>query len=346
MAERATTGVLLINLGTPRAPETGAVRAYLRQFLTDPRVIDIPAVPRALIVYLTILPTRPQKSAAAYKKIWGPRGSPLLAESRDLAEKVAAALGPAYAVELGMRYGEPSIPGALERLIARGAARVVVAPLYPQYSAAATASSIDEVMRASRAHWDVPPLLTLEPFYDDPGFIRAFEAVARPVLEASRPDHVVMSFHGLPERQIKKSDATGAHCLASASCCDAIVPANRSCYRAHCFATARLLAERLGLDATGYTVCFQSRLGRNPWIRPYTDFVLPELAAKGHKRLAVLCPAFVADCLETLEEVAIRGREQWLSLGGEELVLVPSLNSSPAWVEAVSAMVRRVAPDK
>jgi protoporphyrin/coproporphyrin ferrochelatase len=189
-------------------------------------------------------------------------------------------------------------------------------------------------------------LLTLEPFYDDPGFIGAFEAVARPVLETSRPDHVVMSFHGLPERQIKKSDATGAHCLASASCCDAIVSANRSCYRAHCFSTARLLAERLSLAPSGYTVCFQSRLGRNPWIRPYTDFVLPELAAKGHKRLAVLCPAFVADCLETLEEVAIRGREQWLSLGGEELVLVPSLNSSPAWVEAVSAMVRRVAPEK
>jgi ferrochelatase len=161
------------------------------------------------------------------------------------------------------------------------------------------------------------------------------------VLEREKPDHVLFSFHGLPERQVKRSDPTGRHCLQSANCCDVIVDANRDCYRAQCFATARSLAQRLALPQGGYTVCFQSRLGSTPWIKPYTDLVLPELAARGAKRLAVFCPAFVADCLETLEEIGLRARDQWLGLGGESLALVPSLNASPAWVSALTGLLQK-----
>jgi len=178
-------------------------------------------------------------------------------------------------------------------------------------------------------------------FYGDPGFLAAFAGVARGHLDAFRPDHVLFSYHGLPERQVQAADPTRAHCLASETCCDAVSDVNRDCYRAQCFATTRALAQTLGLGPGEHSLSFQSRLGRTPWIQPHTNRVLPELAARGAKRLAVVCPAFVADCLETLEEIAIRGREQWLGLGGEALELVPSLNAEPAWVEAVAAMVQR-----
>ncbi len=334
-------GVLLINLGTPEAPRSGPVRKYLREFLSDPRVLDINPVGRKLLLEGVILPLRPQKSAAAYRKIWTERGSPLLVESLALVEKVREALGAEVPVELGMRYGNPSIASALGRLSAARTSRLVVAPLYPQYSSAATGSSLEEVYRITGAFEVVPNLSVLPPFYADPGFLDAFARQGEPVLARDRPDHVLFSFHGLPERQVKRSDPTAAHCLRSASCCDRMVDANRDCYRAQCFATARALAHRLGLAQGRFTVCFQSRLGRTPWIRPYTDQVIPELAARGMRRLAVICPAFVADCLETLEEIGLRARDQFLSLGGESLSLVPSLNASPAWVSALTALVRR-----
>jgi ferrochelatase len=334
-------GVLLINLGTPEAPRSGPVRKYLREFLSDPRVLDINPVGRKLLLEGVILPLRPQKSAAAYRKIWTERGSPLLVESLGLVEKVREALGAEVPVELGMRYGNPSIASALGRLSAARTSRLVVAPLYPQYSSAATGSSLEEVYRITGAFEVVPNLSVLPPFYADPGFLDAFARQGEPVLARDRPDHVLFSFHGLPERQVKRSDPTAAHCLQSASCCDRMVDANRDCYRAQSFATARALAHRLGLAQGRFTVCFQSRLGRTPWIRPYTDQVIPELAARGMRRLAVFCPAFVADCLETLEEIGLRARDQFLSLGGESLSLVPSLNASPAWVSALTALLRR-----
>jgi ferrochelatase len=334
-------GVLLINLGTPEAPRSGPVRKYLREFLSDPRVLDINPVGRKLLLEGVILPLRPQKSAAAYRKIWTERGSPLLVESLALVEKVREALGAEVPVELGMRYGNPSIASALGRLSAARTSRLVVAPLYPQYSSAATGSSLEEVYRITGAFEVVPNLSVLPPFYADPGFLDAFARQGEPVLARDRPDHVLFSFHGLPERQVKRSDPTAAHCLQSASCCDRMVDANRDCYRAQSFATARALAHRLGLAQGRFTVCFQSRLGRTPWIRPYTDQVIPELAARGMRRLAVFCPAFVADCLETLEEIGLRARDQFLSLGGESLSLVPSLNASPAWVSALTALLRR-----
>lgn len=327
------TGLLLINLGTPDAPTTPAVRRYLREFLSDPRVIDINPVGRALLLNLIILPFRPAKSAAAYQKVWdATTGSPLLSHSKALAAGVAAQLGASWKVELAMRYGNPSIIDALERL--RGCDRIVVLPLYPQYAASSTATSVARVMELATAQWDVPPLAIVPAFYREPKFIAAITAVARPVLAEARADHVLFSFHGLPERQIKKSG--DAVCLSKPTCCDRDPPP--TCYRAQCFATARALASELAI--TDYTVCFQSRLGRTPWITPHTDVVIEELA-KTHKRLAVFCPAFVADCLETLEEIGIRAKEQWLAAGGEELVLVPSLNATQPWIDAVCALVQR-----
>lgn len=339
------TGLLLINLGTPDAPTTPAVRRYLREFLSDPRVIDINPVGRALLLHLVILRFRPSKSAHAYRQVWDEvRGSPLLSHSKDLAAGVQAKLGTSWHVELGMRYGKPSLASALDALRAAAVDRIVVLPLYPQYAASSTATSVARVMELASERWDVVPIDIVPAFYVDPGFVSAFTAVAAPALEVAEPDHVLFSFHGLPERQIRKSDPSGAHCLADASCCDQIATTNRNCYRAQCYATARALAERLRV--TDYTVCFQSRLGRTPWIRPHTDVLLDELAKRGKKRLAVLCPAFVADCLETLEEIGIRARAQFKAAGGDELVLVPSLNATPAWIDAVVAMAERHAARK
>jgi ferrochelatase len=337
------TGVLLIQLGTPASPAVRDVRRYLREFLSDPRVLDVPALARRLLLELAILPRRPRKSAAAYRSIWTPEGSPLLVHSRALAQAVARALGPGFAVELGMRYGEPSLRGALARLRAAGAERVVVAPLYPQYAASSGGSALARAFELASESWDVPALSALAPFHADPGFLDASAAVAREPLAGFGADHVLFSFHGLPERQVRRSDPTGAHCLARPDCCEVASPAHRRCYRAQCAATARALAARLGLAPNAWSYSFQSRLGRTPWIRPYTDERLPELAAAGVKRLAVVCPSFVADCLETVEEIGLRGREQWRGLGGDALLLVPSLNDHPAWVAALASLLRRAA---
>jgi ferrochelatase len=336
-------GLLLINLGTPDDPSVRSVRRYLREFLSDPRVIDLSPVARALLVHLVILPFRPRRSAEAYTKIWTPRGSPLRVYGEDLAAATRARLGDGWRVELAMRYGAPSIADALARLRAAGAERLVVFPLYPQYASSSTGSSLEAVYRALAPLEVVPPACAVEPFYDRPLFLDAFAAVGGPVVAAERPDHVLFSFHGLPERQVRRADPGGAHCLARADCCDRIVAENRACYRAQCFATARGIAERLALPDGRWSVSFQSRLGRTPWIRPHTDVVLPELARGGTRRVAVFCPAFVADCLETLEEIGIRGRESFLAAGGESLALVPSLNATPQWADAVVALVREQA---
>jgi ferrochelatase len=338
------TGVLLVNLGTPRAPRPREVRRYLREFLSDPRVIDLPAPLRWLLLNLVILPTRPRTSSKAYRAIWSDAGSPLLVHGRALCSAVAKALGGDYRVELGMRYGEPSIPQALSRLDMADVALLVVLPLFPQYSSAATGSALARVLEEVGRAIRVPPLHAIGPFHDEPGYVRAFAAVAGPALASFRPDHVLSSFHGLPERQVRAADPGGAQCLAREDCCGALGDRNRDCYRAQCFATARALAAALDLAPRCHSVAFQSRLGRTPWIRPHTDQVLPELARAGVRRLAVLCPSFVADCLETLEEIGIRAREQWHALGGEDFLLVPSLNAEPAWVDCVADLVRSAAP--
>ena len=338
--DSAPQGVLLINLGTPDAPETGAVRRYLHEFLGDPRVLDIPPLGRAALLYGVIHPFRPQRSAEAYRKIWMKEGSPLLVYGNALRDRLRDALGPGWVVELGMRYQSPSLRSAIEKLRAQGVREVSVVPLYPQYASSSTGSSLEEMYKLVGEAWNVEALRVLPPFFDRPAFLDAFADVGRPVLAEARPDHVLFSFHGLPERQVKKSDPTGADCLQRADCCDVDVPANRWCYRRQCFFTAQALAQRLGLPSGAWTVTFQSRLGRTPWIRPYTDLVIPELAAKGVKRMAVFCPAFVADCLETLEEIGIRAKDQFLSCGGEALTLVPSLNAHPSWVRGLTQMLR------
>jgi ferrochelatase len=329
-------GLLLLNLGTPDAPTPEKVRDYLREFLMDPFVIDIPFVFRWLLVHGAILPKRPALSAEAYRKVWTERGSPLLEYLHGLVEQVRA-IAPAarWEVKGGMRYGNPSLRSVLSEFKKDGIREVVVFPLYPQYSLAATESSV----AATRPIAEELGLTVrfVPAFYDAPGFIQAFAAVARESLQGYEFDHLLFSFHGLPERQVKKTDRSpaGSHCLQSADCCARITEANRDCYRAQSYATARALAKELGLTPDRYTVCFQSRLGRTPWIKPYTDQLYVDLAGKGVRRVAVMCPAFVADCLETLEEIQIRGREEFKKLGGQDLKLVPSLNASPLWARAV-----------
>lgn len=334
-------GLLILNLGTPDGAEAGPVRRYLREFLSDPRVVDLNPVGRWLLLNLIILPFRPRRSAHAYQQIWTPQGSPLLVHGRALTEAVAGALRGEFEVALGMRYGNPSIRSALEELQRRGVRELTVLPLYPQNAASTSGSSVAKVYEELARRFEVMPVEIVPAFFDDEGFLSAWEEVAKPALELARADHFLFSFHGVPERHVQKSDPTGSTCLAAGNCSERLTDANRTCYRAQCFATARLIAGRLKLPREQWTVSFQSRLGRTRWVHPYTDAVLPELAQRGVRRIAVFSPSFVADCLETLEELRIRGREQWLALGGEELTLIPSLNSHERWVEAVAALARR-----
>lgn len=334
-------GLLLCNLGTPDAPTPRAVRRYLRQFLGDPRVLDLNPIGRWALLNLIILPFRPRKSAEAYRKIWSEQGSPLLVHGQALLAAVRRQLGAGWVVELGMRYQRPALAAAMQELARAGADRVIVLPLYPQYAASTTGSTVAEVLRLARLPWCPPSLDVVDPFYDDPGFIAALAGQGRPLLQSEAPDHVLFSFHGLPERHLRKTDAGVGHCLASTDCCAAVAAANRRCYRAQCFATARALASELSLAQGSFSVTFQSRLGRTRWIEPYTDRTLAELGRRGCKRVVVFCPSFVADCLETLEEIGIRGRQQFASGGGERLTLVPCLNASPAWVDTVVALARK-----
>jgi ferrochelatase len=339
-ADRRRTGVLLIQLGTPQSTSVADVRRYLREFLGDRRVLDMPRLSRWLLLHLVILPFRPRRSAAAYASIWTRSGSPLLLHSRALAEGVAEELGAGFVVELGMRYGEPSLGSALGRLARAEVGRSIAVPLFPQYADSTTGSALARLRELTAKERRGPEPSTIGAFYDHPGFVTSMAAVARPRIREFGPDHVLFSYHGLPERQIRKADPSGSFCLASDACCAAIGAANRDCYRAQCFATTRALVSALDLEAEGHSISFQSRLGRIPWIRPYTDQVLPALASRGVTRLAVLCPSFVADCLETLEEIGIRARRQWMEAGGEDFLMVPSLNSEPCWVKAVAEMVR------
>jgi len=277
-------------------------------------------------------------------------GLPLPEQREEIARKRRhgmgfLGLGSAMAL-LGMRYGSPTIASALDALRDAACDRLVVFPLYPPYASSSTGSTLELVYELTGRWWNTPFLQVVPPFYDEPGFLDAFAEVGKPVLRSLDPEVVLFSFHGLPERQIRKSDPTGRHCLASEACCETIGDANRFCYRAQCVATARGIAARLDVDAERYRITFQSRLGRTPWIRPYTDLVLPDLAREGVKRVAVFCPAFVADCLETLEEIQIRARESFKAAGGEELRLVPSLNAHPAWMDAAANLVRRMVGER
>ncbi len=300
----------------------------------DPYVLDTPWIVRVLAVYGGILPKRSHESAHAYQQVWTPDGSPLITISKALKEAVQAQVD--HPVVLAMRYGNPSILDTLKGLLDQNPdlESLHLIPLYPHYAMSSTQTAVEAVRKAIRA---LAPHLTLTlqpPFYDDPGYIRALAASMTPYLE--KPfDHLLFSYHGLPERHLKKSDPTGTHCLCSAQCCTTPSPAHATCYRAQVYATTRAVQSALQLPNEKISVSFQSRLGRDPWIQPYTDQVIPELAQQGVKRLLVACPAFVSDCLETLEEIQQRGHDLFLKAGGESFEMIPCLNTHPEWVKTV-----------
>lgn len=331
-------GLLLINLGTPDGPDTKSVRRYLREFLSDPRVVDIPTPIRILVLNLLILPFRPKQSAHAYQKIWQENGSPLLIYSRELAQKTADVLNNRYHVSLGMRYGNPSIESAVDELINKGCQKITVLPLFPQYSSAATGSAIEKTLNILKEKHNIPSFEIIQDFYNHPLFIDCYAQLLRDELSKINYDKLLFSYHGLPLRQIVKSGCSRPEPCQNNKACPAD-NGNRNCYRQQCYATSRALGNALGLDENQYTSSFQSRLGRIEWIKPYTDEVLPELAKQGVKKLAVACPAFTADCLETLEEIGMQAREQWQELGGEEFHLLPCLNADARWAKAISEMV-------
>ncbi len=344
MPDTQRTGVLLLQLGTPDSASTKDVRRYLSEFLSDPRVMDIPFPVRWLMLKAVILPFRPRRSAELYRKIWTDDGSPLLVHTKALTHAVGNKLGDGYTVSFGMRYGSPTITDAIDRLVAEDVAGLTVIPLFPQYASSSGGSATARAMELLAERQYVQAVTFAPEFYNDPQYISAVAGAATPELEQFSADHVLFSYHGLPERQVRKSDLSGQHCLASETCCDSIGQVNRHCYRAQCFATTRLLADQLALDHGSYSTAFQSRLAGTPWITPQTDRVLEDLFDTGVRRLAVFTASFVADCLETLEEIGIRLRNQWLALGGEDLYLVPCVNEEPAWVEAVAAMASHKDP--
>lgn len=338
------TGVLLINLGTPDAPTPEAVGPYLRQFLMDDFVIDVPKPLRWFLVNVMIVPRRKIQSAKAYQKVQLPGGSPLLVHTRALAEQVAVELASddRYTVEYAMRYGNPSIASALTKLSLLDVSPIIVLPLYPQYAESSFETAVVETKRVAQELGCADLLSFFPPFYDRPELIAAFARQLADTHEQHPGDHVVFSFHSLPERHLKRLDQSQQHCLVKSDCCEQIGAVNKNCYRAQCIFTARGIAGELGLKDEDYTVSFQSRLGRAKWIGPTTEVVLRELAQKGVKRVLVSCPSFVADCLETVEEMGIRGRQTFIDAGGEELYLVPSLNAEPGWVKTVANWIREV----
>jgi len=331
-------GVLLVNLGTPDSPEVSDVRRYLDEFLMDERVIDINAFNRTLLVKGIIVPFRSPKTAKLYKEIWDENGSPLLYYSKIQAALVQQQLGPDYHVELAMRYQSPSIETALANMKAGLVESIQVIPLFPQYASASTGSVIQKVMEIVGKWQTIPPISFVNSFHDNEVMIDTFADNARK-FQPETYDQILFSFHGLPERQLKKCDHSGSHCLKNENCCDTLTDVNKFCYSAQCHDTARLIAERLDIPQDRYSVCFQSRLGKEPWVQPYTTDTLKALAAKGKKRLLVFCPAFVADCLETLYEVTVEYGEEFKALGGEEVQLVPSLNDSPKWISGLVKMI-------
>lgn len=338
---RAKRGVLLINLGSPDSPAVPDVRRYLREFLMDGRVIDAPWPIRFGIVHFGILPKRPRQSAEAYRSIWTDKGSPLILSSR----KIAAALEDRVSVrvELAMRYQNPSIEKALRNLGAAGVKELLVIPLFPHYAMSSYETAVE---RARELALRIAPGMRLEvaaPYFDRPDYIEALVETARPFLAQSH-DHLLFSFHGLPERHLRKADPTGGHCLKVQNCCSVSSPAHKTCYRAQCFKTVRAFVAKAQLSEGRYSVAFQSRLGREPWMQPYTDVELARLAGAGVKRLAVICPAFISDCLETLEEIGMRGRETFLEAGGKEFTLIPCLNDHPLWINALETMVNAFEP--
>ena len=322
MGDAGRVGILLLQLGTPAAPTPAALKRYLREFLSDRRVVDLPRWQWWPILNLIVLQTRPRASARLYQKVWTPEGSPLAvttARQATLLESRLNASGANVRVMTAMRYGEPSIAAALAALGADGIDRLLAFPMYPQYAGATTGSSLERLFELARAMRVVPSIRVVPPYYTDPAYIAALAAVARDSLAGKEaPELCLLSFHGLPARYAAEGDP----------------------YPAHCEASARLLAKALSWPATSFQTTFQSRFGREVWLQPYTDVTLEEAGHAG-KRVAVMCPGFTADCLETLEEIGIRGAEQFHEAGGKSFLRIPCLNEHPAWIDAMTTIARR-----
>lgn len=330
------TGVLLVNLGTPDSPSVSDVRSYLTQFLNDPRVIDIPWLWRKLLVNVIIVPFRASKSAKVYKKLWTDTGSPLLYYSERSRVLLQEQLGDQYEVHLAMRYKNPSIPNVLEKMRTRNYADIIVLPLFPQYASASTGSAQEEVMKHLKKWWVIPDLKFISQFYDHPTYIKAFVERGRKY-DHREYDHVLFSYHGLPERQLDKVYDQGL--CKDHDCENEITEENKYCYKATCYATTRLIAEQLNIPKEKYTVCFQSRLDEG-WVKPYSDDVIKECGKKGMKRLLVFSPAFTADCLETIIEIGEEYQELFHEHGGEKVQLVESLNDHPLWIQCMKELVK------
>ena len=327
------TGILLINLGTPRNYSVIAVREYLNEFLSDPFVVDLPAVLRWILVKGIIAPFRARYSSGLYKKIWTEEGSPLLVNSQNFLQHLQQKLQGQYFVTLGMRYGEPDIAQAIDELLAHHCERIIILPLFPQYSLAASETAIQRALHV--LHEKAPKISyqVVQDFYEHPAFVVPLAQKISSINKRFQADCILMSYHSLPVRQLTKTEQTTPQACLTGKPCPVITRENRSCYRAQCYTTSRALANELKLTEDQYQVCFQSRLGRVPWIEPYADKIIEELFQRGIRRLLVVCPSFVADCLETLEEMNIRLRNIWFKLGGEAFELVPCLNADEAWIE-------------
>ena len=337
MAANIKKGILLINLGSPQSTEVKDLRKYLDEFLMDERVIDKSWLMRALLVKGIIVPFRAPKSAEAYKKIWTPEGSPLIVYTQKLMwalqEKIEEP------VEIAMRYGSPSAEYALNKLLKENPSieEVIVVPLYPHYAMSSYETAVEDVKAVYKKNKYSFKISFVSPFYKNPGYLEALAENIRPYLNQPY-DQILFSYHGIPGRHIRKSDITGCHCLETENCCETDSPAHAHCYRHQVRTTTRLVTEILNIPANKYSISFQSRLGKG-WLTPFTDIRLEELPKEGIKNLLILCPAFVSDCLETLEEIAMRGKEIFMNAGGESFTMIPCLNTNPLWVKALTEMI-------
>jgi len=332
--------VLIANLGSPDSTSVADVRRYLREFLGDARVLDLPAPLRWLLLEAVILPTRPRRTAHAYSRVWTPEGSPLIATSRSVQRKLAAALGPEVPVHMAMRYGNPSVASAVAALGAEGCDEVLLFPQYPHYAMASWETVVARVYEEAAARAPSMRVTCVQPFFGDPDYIEMLHAVSLPFL--SRPhDHLLFSYHGIPERHLRKADSSHAHCTVLADCCATCAPAHATCYRAQLIRTTADFARRAGLDPARYSISYQSRLAGEPWLQPFTDVEFVRLPKAGVKRLLVMCPSFLADCLETLEEISMTGRDSFLAAGGEQFEKISCPNDHPAFIDFLANRVRK-----
>ncbi|MGE5086845.1 MAG: ferrochelatase [Bacillota bacterium] len=333
----AKTGILLLNIGSPRSYEVPEVKKYLSNFLMDEEVINLPFIFRWPLVNLLIVPKRGPISAGNYKKIWMEgQGSPLTVYTQHFADKLQRSLGSDFSVKVGMRYSDPSIPSALKEFATEGVQNLFLAPMFPQYADATTGSSLREVERQiKKLHLDFN-VKSLRDFYQDASFIDPSVQITKDVLKDEKIDHYLFSFHGLPESHVRKMEG----CLKSETCCFEKSACEKPCYRAQCFATATAIAKKLDLQPSHWSLSFQSRLGRAEWLKPSTEHSLEVLGKTGKKNIAVLCPSFVADCIETLEEIGIGGEETFRHNGGEKYHLIPCMNEDNRFVEGFANLIR------